>query len=288
MRTRPLGRTGLRVSELCFGAWEIGGLYWGPIDAHVSQKLLNAAYDAGITAYDLADVYGNGRSECIVGRTFRDRRDRVILVTKAGYLPGVDGAQQLYNPQVQCHDPKYLNACCEMSLRRLETDYIDVFLLHDPPARVLKRKNVWNALHRLKQQGKIRFFGASTNAVGGLAAIRGGAEVIEVPFNLFSRQPTDELFPLAKTEGVGILARSPFASGRLFQKGSGSPSRPYRFLAQKDRTLPSAAIKYVLAHNAVSAVVTGMMKRAELNKNLKACKRPLLTRGELAKIAELG
>lgn len=285
MRTRPLGHTGLTVSELCFGTWEIGGLWWGPIDAHAAQALLNAAYSAGVTAYDLSDAYGNGRSECIVGRTFAGRRDDVVLITKAGYLTGVDGAQRLYDKGCpQCYDAKYLTWCCELSLRRLETDHIDVFLLHDAPIQVLRRKGVWNTLRRLKGQGKIRAFGASTSAAGGVAAIRNGAEVIEVPFNLLNRQPVAELFPLAQEKGVGILARSPFASGRLFQKGKDSPAQSYRFLARKDRPLTSAAIKYVLAHDAVSSVVSGIMRPEELKQNVAACKRPLLTQRELAQI----
>ena len=287
MRTRPLGQTGLRVTELCMGCWEIGGLFWGPIDAFAAQKLVNAAYDVGVTTFDLADVYGNGRSECVVGRTLGDRREKVVLITKAGYLPGADGTQRLYSPQVQCHEPNYLKRACEMSLWRLETDYIDVFLLHDPPMEVAVREGVWNALRRLKEQGKIRFFGASTNATVGMTCIQNGAEVIEVPFNVLSRQPAEELLPLAREKGVGILARSPFASGRLFQKGKGAPAQPFRFLAQKDRPLTAAAIKYVLSHRAVSSVVSGIMKRSELGKNVEACNRPLLSRGEMAEIAKL-
>ncbi len=287
MRTRILGKTGIKATELCFGCWEIGGLFWGPCDAFHAQRLLHAAYDAGVRTYDLADVYGNGRSEAIVGRTFSDRRDRVVLVTKAGYLPGADGAQRLYKEQVQCHEPKYLRRACEMSLWRLETDYIDVYLLHDAPMTVVKRKGVWSALQRLKEQGKIRAFGVSATAAVGIEAIKNGAEVVETPFNLLTPQSLDELFPLAKERGVGILARSPFASGRLLQKGKGAPAQPYRFLVRKDRSLTAAAIKYVLAYNAVSAVVTGIMKKAELKKNVEACKRPLVTQGEMKKIAEL-
>ena len=287
MRSRPLGKTGMRVTELCFGCWEIGGLFWGPCDAFDARRLLNAAYDAGVRTYDLADVYGNGRSEAIVGRTFGDRRDSLVLVTKAGYLPGADGTQRLYQQQAQCHEPKYLRQACEMSLWRLETDYIDVYLLHDPPMEVVKRKGVWNALQRLKEQGKIRAFGVSASAAVGVEAIKNGAEVVETPFNLLTLQPLDELLPLAKESGVGILARSPFASGRLLQKGKGAPAQPYRFLARKGRPLTAAAIKYVLAYDAVSAVVTGIMKKTELNKNVAACKRPLVTKGEMKKVAEL-
>ncbi|MCZ6633072.1 MAG: aldo/keto reductase [bacterium] len=287
MRTRALGKTGMRVTELCMGCWEIGGLFWGPIDQVEARKLLWAAFDAGVTTYDLADVYGNGRSECLVGRAFHDRRDKVVLISKAGYLPGADGAQSLYQPQVQCHEPKYLRQACEMSLWRLETDYIDVFLLHDPPMEVVKRQGVWNVLRKLKAEGKIRAFGASAPLNVAVEAARNGAEVIETPFSLLLPQAGGDLFPLAKKEGVGVLARSPFTSGRLFQTGKDAPTKPFRFLAQKDRPLTAAAIKYVLSQTAVSSVVTGMMKRTELKKNVVASTRPFLTRNELAKIVSL-
>ena len=287
MRSRTLGKTGMNVTELCMGCWEIGGLFWGPCDAFEGQRLLNAAYDTGVSTYDLADVYGNGRSEAIAGRTFGNRRDKVVLITKAGYLPGADGAQRLYQTQVQCHDPKYLKQACEMSLWRLETDYIDVYLLHDPPMEVVKRKSVWNALQGLVEQGKIRAYGVSAPADIGVEAIKNGAQVVETPFNLLTPRPLVELLPLAQEKGVGILARSPFASGRMFQKGKGAPAQPYRFLARKKRSLTAAAIKYVLAHEAVSAAVTGIIKKSELNKNVAACKRPLVSKTDLKKIAAL-
>ena len=287
MRTRTLGHTGLRVSELCMGCWEIGGLFWGPMDVKDAQRLLNAAFDAGVTTYDLADVYGNGRSECLIGRTLRDRRHDIVLVTKAGYLPGADSVQGLYETQVQCHESRYVQWCCEMSLRRLETDYIDIFLLHDPPLELLKHERVWSALRKLKEQGKIRFFGASTSPQGAPVAIAAGAEVIEVPFNLLTRGPATDALPPAATKGVGVLARSPFASGRLHAKGKDAPANAYRFLASKDRPLTDAAIKYVLSHRGVSSVVAGLMRKSDLSRNVRACQRPLLNRQELKRIAEL-
>lgn len=287
MRTRPLGKTGLDVSELCMGCWEIGGLFWGPMDVKDAQRLLNAAHDAGVNTYDLADVYGNGRSECLIGRTLGDRRDELVLVTKAGYLPGADSVQFLYEKQVQCHDPRYVQWCCEMSLRRLETDYVDVFLLHDPPVETMRRESVWNALRKLKEQGKARFIGVSASPEVIPLAIEMGAEVVEFPFNLLTREPTTEILPLAKRQGVGVLARSPFASGGLHRKGQDAPAKAFRFLAKKGRPLTEAAIKYALAHDGVAAVVAGLMKRSDLNKNVAACKRPLLNKTELKRIAAI-
>src|SRR2546425_4339321 len=121
MERRPLGRTGLQGSSFCFSTWEIGGAYWGPVDAEDAVRLLRRALDLGVTVYDLSDVYGNGRSEVIVGEAFRGRRSEVVLVTKAGYLPGIDGAQKLFARQPQYFEMEYLEQACTMSLRRLQT-----------------------------------------------------------------------------------------------------------------------------------------------------------------------
>lgn len=287
MRTRRLGKSRIDVTELTMGCWEIGGLFWGPIDQFAARKLLHRAYDAGFTTFDTADVYGNGRSEAIIGRAFHDRRKDITIISKAGYLPGADGAQRLYDKQAQRHTPRYLREACEMSLWRLETDYIDVYLLHDPPIDVIRRDATWNALRKLKEQGKILRFGASVSAAGAVECVKQGAEVIETPFNLLTQQPLQELFPLAKRNKVGILARSPFASGRLFQKGKDAAIHPYRFLARKGRPLTEAAIKFSLAHDEVSSVVVGIMRPAEVAKNINACKRPLLSKADLARVAEL-
>ncbi|MEE2659045.1 MAG: aldo/keto reductase [Candidatus Latescibacterota bacterium] len=287
MQTRGLGKTGLQVSELCMGCWEIGGLFWGPMDVKDAQRLLRGAYDAGVNAYDLADVYGNGRSECLVGRTLGDRRDELVLVTKAGYLPGADSVQFLYEEQVQCHEPRYLQWCCEMSLRRLETDYVDVFLLHDPPMQTLRRPSVWNALRKLKKEDKVRAIGVSANPDHIPTAIEMGAEVVEFPFNLLTRQAATEVLPLARKRRVGVLARSPFAGGAMLRKYKGAPANAFRFLAKPQRPLTSAAVKYVLTHEEVSAVVAGLMRRSDLNRNVAACKRPLLRKTELKRIAAM-
>jgi aryl-alcohol dehydrogenase-like predicted oxidoreductase len=279
MERRLLGRTGLEVSGFCFGTWEIGGAYWGPVDAGDAVKLLHQALDLGVTVYDLSDVYGNGRSEAIVGAAFRARRDEVLLVTKAGYIPGIDGAQQLFTRQLQCFEMEYLAWACEMSLRRLQTDRIDVFLLHDAPTEVLASEAPWVALRDLKREGKILHYGASTSDEGGLVAIEAGrAEVLEVPFNLLTPQAADALLPLAQRCGVGVLARSPFAGGRLFREGDAA----FQFLTRKGaRSLTHAAIQFPLAHDAVSSVVTGVMRPDELAENVAACRPPYFTEDEL-------
>src|SRR2546425_9825942 len=132
MEHRRLGRTGLEVSALTMGCWEIGGLFWGPVEAEAAVALVRGAYDVGVTTFDLANNYGNGRAEVLAGIALKDVRDRVVLVTKAGYIMGADGAQSVMErPIAQRFDRAYLQWECDMSLWRLGTDRIDVYMLHD-------------------------------------------------------------------------------------------------------------------------------------------------------------
>ena len=167
MESRTLGATGIEVSALALGTWELGGLWWGPVDANDGVALLRRALELGVTTYDASDQYGNGRSEVILGEAFRERRGEAVLATKVGYLVGIDGAQMLFQqrnvPQPQCFEPWYIRHECELSLRRLQTDYIDMYLLHDPPVDVVAREEPWETLRELKQAGKVRSIGLSSS-----------------------------------------------------------------------------------------------------------------------------
>ncbi len=277
MEYRPLGRTGLRVSVLCFGCWEIGGLFWGHIDAKKAVNLVRRAVDLGVTAFDTADVYGNGRSEVILGFALRDVRDKVAIITKAGYQVGADGAQALYLDTQgfvdQRFDSAYLRWQCELSLWRLRSDYVDVFLLHDPSVEVVERDEPFEALQQLKREGKVRTIGISASVAACRRAIeRGVVDVIECGFNFLQTEAKEQLFPLAAEKGVGVLARSPFAGGRLF---ASEQAEKLQALAPH-LPLPEAAIKFVLAHPEVSSCVTGIMRLRELRQNARAATPPYL------------
>ena len=189
MISRPLGMTGIQVSALTMGCWEIGGLAWGPMPAPEAVELVQAVADAGITAFDTAEAYGNGRSEVILGHALRDRRDEVTFITKTGYLPGVDGAQMLLDEQPQDYRATSIRRACELSRQRLQTDYIDVYLLHDPPMEAVLREEPFAELRRLQDCGEIRAWGVSSSpAVVAEAVRRWGAQVVETPFNSASPQ----------------------------------------------------------------------------------------------------
>lgn len=277
MEYRPLGRTGIQVSALCFGCWEIGGLWWGRVEARRAARLVQRAVDLGVTAFDTSDVYGNGRSEAILGFALRSMRERVVIITKAGYQVGADGAQQLYIDAQgfvdQRFDAPYLRWACESSLWRLRSEYVDVLLLHDPRPEVVEQDEPFEALQRLKEEGKARLVGISSSARACRRAIeRGVVDVVECAFNFLDPTAREEMFPLAVEKGVGILARSPFASGRLFQ-----PQHAERLQALAPHLpLAEAAIKFVLAHPEPSCCITGIMRMKELRQNVRAAQPPYL------------
>jgi aryl-alcohol dehydrogenase-like predicted oxidoreductase len=298
--SRPLGKTGMQVSGLTMGCWEIGGLAWGPMPAPEAVDLVRAVADAGITAFDTAEAYGNGRSEVILGHALRDRRDEVVFITKTGYLPGVDGAQMLLDEQPRDYRPSSIRRACELSRQRLQTDYIDVYLLHDPPMEAVMHEEPFAELRRLQDRGEIRAWGVSSSpSVAAEAVRRWGAEVVETPFNAASSQAADELFPVAAATGAGVLARSPFASGNLILTAEqrralyagdwrhfhdpvqvaadAAVAERLEALADlRDEPVTDTAIKYVLGHSEVSTCIVGISAAAEIAPNVRASRRPHL------------
>src|SRR5688572_1441437 len=148
MRTRQLGRTGLTVSEIGFGTWGLGGDSYGPVDDATSREALMLAFDRGVTFYDTSDFYGAGRSEAVLGEAFRGRRDRIVIATKVGMLPhtGFDMPQDFSGPAIE--------RGLEASLRRLQTDYVDLYLLHSPPLDLPNWDEILETLERLRTTGK--------------------------------------------------------------------------------------------------------------------------------------
>jgi aryl-alcohol dehydrogenase-like predicted oxidoreductase len=281
MEYRPLGRTGVTVSALCFGCWEIGGLFWGRIDARKGVALVRKAMDWGVTTFDTSDVYGNGRSEVILGFALKGIRDKAVIVTKAGYQVGADGAQQLYIDAQgfvdQRFDAPYLRWQCELSLWRLRSDYVDVFLLHDPSAEVVEQDEPFEALQQLKREGKARLVGVSSSvAVCRRVIERGVVDVVQCDFNFLNQTAREQLFALAAEKGVGLMARRPFAGGQIFRP---EHAEKLRTLAP-DLPLAEVAIKFVLSHPEVSTCVTGILRMKELRQNAHAANPPYLSLAE--------
>ena len=310
MTNRPLGASGVQVSALTMGCWEIGGLAWGPMPAPEAAELVTAVADAGITAFDTAEAYGNGRSEVILGQALRDRRDEVTFISKTGYLPGVDGAQMLLDEQPQDYRATSIRRACELSRQRLQTDYIDVYLLHDPPMEAVMREEPFAELRRLQDRGEIRAWGVSSSpSVAAEAVRRWGAQVVETPFNAASPQAAVELFPVAAASGAGVLARSPFASGNLILTpeqrralyagdwrhfhdaarvaADAAVAERLEALADARDELPTdTAIKYVLGHHEVSTCIVGISALAEIEPNVRSAREPYLDVEDRARLSD--
>lgn len=212
MTYRELGRTGMRVSAVSFGAWAIGG-FWGAVDDAESMRALNAAIDEGVNFIDTADVYGDGHSERLIARLRKDRpRDSIFVATKAG--------RQLPEQTPEGYSRANLTHWVDGSLERLGADALDLLQLHCPHPAVYDRAEVFGYLDDLVAAGKIRHYGVSVETVDeAMRAIRHpNVKTVQIIFNMFRLKPADAFFDAAAAARVGILARVPLASGLLTGK----------------------------------------------------------------------
>ncbi len=224
MNSRPLGNTGRNVSEIGLGTWQLGA-GWGDVTDAVATETLRAAYDAGVTFLDTADVYGNGRSESLIGSFLRDTpgaRERVFVATKLGRLDWPNGFTRAKVRQFT-----------EDSLRRLGVDTLDLTQLHCIPTDVLKRGEMLGWLEELKHEGKLRAYGASVESMDeALFCVgHGGVSSLQIIFNIFRQKPIATLFDAAQAKRVGLIIRLPLASGLL----SGKMTRQTEFAANDHR-----------------------------------------------------
>jgi aryl-alcohol dehydrogenase-like predicted oxidoreductase len=215
MNYRELGRTGWKVSEISFGAWAIGGS-WGSVDDGESLAALHSAIDCGVNFIDTADVYGMGRSERLIAQLKRDRKEEIVVATKTG--------KRLSPETPDGYNERNLAGFIEDSLRNLATDCLDLVQLHCPPTDVYYRPEVFGALDRLMEAGKIRHYGVSVKRVEeALKAIEfPNVQTVQIIFNCFRHRPAGIFFTQAKQRRVGILARVPLASGLLSGKLTGN------------------------------------------------------------------
>jgi aryl-alcohol dehydrogenase-like predicted oxidoreductase len=208
MQCRELGRTGWRVSTISFGAWAIGGA-WGSVDDRESVAALDRAIDCGVNFIDTADVYGEGRSERLVGDLRRRRGETIYVATKAG--------RRLSPHTADGYNRENLTSFVERSLTNLGTETIDLLQLHCPPNDVYYRPEVFGVLDDLVAAGKLRHYGVSVKSPEeGLKAMDyPNVQSVQIIFNMFRHRPAELFFAEAKRRQVGILARVPLASGML-------------------------------------------------------------------------
>jgi aryl-alcohol dehydrogenase-like predicted oxidoreductase len=224
MKYRSLGRTPWKVSEISFGAWAIGSS-WGAVDDSESLAALHKAIDCGVNFIDTADVYGMGHSERLIARLKRERKEEIVVATKAG--------RRLSPHTAAGYNRQNLTGFVEDSLKNLATDSLDLVQLHCPPTDVYYQPEVFGALDRLVEAGKIRYYGVSVERVEeALKAIEfPGVQTVQIIFNCFRQRPASLFFEQALKHRVGILARVPLASGML----TGKLSRDSQFAADDHR-----------------------------------------------------
>ena len=211
MNYRQMGRTPWKVSEISFGGWAIGGA-WGDVDDDQSLNALRAAVDAGVNFIDTADVYGMGRSERLIAQLKRERKEDIVVATKAG--------RRLSPHTADGYNARNIEAFIDDSLRNLSTSCLDLVQLHCPPADVYYRPEMFDALDRLVTAGKIRHYGVSVERVEeALKALEyPNVQTVQIIFNCFRQRPADLFFERARLRNVGILARVPLSSGMLTGK----------------------------------------------------------------------
>jgi aryl-alcohol dehydrogenase-like predicted oxidoreductase len=291
MKYRKFGSSGFQVSEIGFGAWAIGGNAhgnsYGPTEDEESLSAIKTALDLGCTFFDTADCYGHGHSEELLGKALKGARERVIIATKGG-------SDFYHIPPRLNFTESHLIFAVEQSLKRLGTDYIDLYQLHNPPFSVIELGRLFEPLEKLKTQGKIRAYGISIHdpAEGLLALKNGRPAAVQVVYNYLRRDAAEELFPRAIAEGVAIVAREPLSNGFLtgkyskesvFPVGDIRHQWPLKYQTQMINrvdefakrvgsgplTRAQAALKFVLSQPAVSVVIPGCKTVTQTEENFR-------------------
>ena len=315
MEFRELGKTGIRISEVGLGCWPIGGASfrggsptgWSGVDVMESIETVRRSWEQSVTFYDTADAYGRGKSEVLVGMGLYENKNEAVICTKVGMSLAAPG-QDFSEP--------YILGALDASLTRLERDYVDLYLLHGPPLEGMTDA-LFGLMKDLKGSGKIRAWGVSISPVEtsdrvveeGLRAMEGGAEAIQLVYNILQQKEGDALFPVAMEKGVGMIARVPLASGWLTGKYNAQTAFPaddlrslrytpervretaelvakVDFLLEEADSMVEAALRFVLSNPAVSTVIPGAKTPAQLRGIVNAAGMTL-SRNSLDRIREL-
>ena len=307
MKYKILGKTGLNVSTVGLGTMVHAG-HFGPMKDEESLSAIDAALELGVNFIDTSDAYGAGYAETLLGNALKGRRDKVIIATKGGnVMTGPNRGKRIFTPE-------YIDGVLHESLKRLQTDYIDLYQLHNPTVDVIERGEVWEVLERRKKEGKIRHYGVSINTMEeGIAAVKDGrSETIQTEYNLLAQEPADAFFSLAQAANVGIIARVPLKRGILTGKMTAADEQRFqgedvrarsfkgeafrkelakaeqlRFLVHGPvQSLVQAAIAFCVAHPAVSITIPGARNAAQMRENAAGAD-VTLPADDLDKVAEL-
>ena len=311
MRYRKLGRTGLEISEIGYGAWGIGGKQWKGGTDDESIRALRRSFELGLNFIDTALAYGDGHSELLVGEVVKDAPHRVYIATKVPpknrIWPAAPGSNIA---DVFPYD--YIVRSTEESLRNLRVDTIDLQQLHVWDPGWIDRDEWKRAFEDLKRDGKIRFTGVSINdhqPDSALEVVAGGLiDSVQVIYNIFDQTPEKNLFPVTKKHDVGVLARVPFDEGSLTgtitenSEFEGDEFRAFYFRGDRKKevvehvsalradlegvpgSLPEVALRFCLSHPAVSSVIPGMRRVRNVESNCRVSDTGPLEEASLRKL----
>jgi aryl-alcohol dehydrogenase-like predicted oxidoreductase len=316
MRARRFGKLGRDASEVGFGAWQIGA-DWGEVDEDAALATLHAAADAGVTFFDTADVYGDGRSERLVGRFARERADAgapVFVATKMG---------RRVEQVVANYTPDNFRSWNDRSRENLGVETLDLVQLHCPPTDLYYRPEVFEDLDAMVEEGRIAAYGVSVERVEeGLKALEyPGVASVQIVFNAFRQRPAQLFFGEAARRGVGVIARVPLASGLLsgrytretsfgaddhrsfnrhgeqFDVGETFAGVPFevgleaveelRELVPEGATMAQLALRWILMHEGVSTVIPGARSPEQAAANAAAADLPELDEATMARVADV-
>jgi aryl-alcohol dehydrogenase-like predicted oxidoreductase len=312
MKYRTLGKTGIKVSEISLGTWQVGGKWGSGFDKKNADRILNEAIDHGINFIDTADVYENRLSERAAGKVIRSRKERVYIATKCG---------RFLNPHTnEAYQPKVLRAYVEESLKNTGLEQLDLIQLHCPPTEVYYRTEIFEEFDKLKDEGKIGHLGVSVQKVEeALKAIEyPNVCTVQIIFNMFRHRPSELFFKEAKRRNIGILARVPLASGLLtgrydantkfsegdhrqfnrkgeaFDQGETFSGIDYevgleavarlKSIFPDELDLVHIALKWILMWDEVSCVIPGVSKIEQLYSNLETLNIRDLNDQEMASV----
>jgi aryl-alcohol dehydrogenase-like predicted oxidoreductase len=320
MKYRTYPNSTVTVSEVGFGLWTTATGWWGEKSDDEAVAMLREANDLGITLFDAADTYGNGRSEEQLAKAFADRRDKVVYATKFGYDFANPENQEKRRGQFelpQDFSPAFVRKALEGSLARMQTDYVDIYQIHNARLEQVEDDALWELLESFKREGKIRMYGVALGpAIGWLyeavdAVTKRNASTLQIIWNALEQYPGDEQIRAARDAGAdsGFMIRVPHSSGMLegnytadtvFEANDHRRHRPrswllngikkveqLRFLERPGRTLGQAAIQWLLAEPRVMSVLPNIYDREQLAEFAGAPDAPPLTKDEIDRINAL-
>lgn len=314
MKYRTLGKTNYKISEVSFGGWAIGGT-WGDVNDKTSMDALEYAVDKGVNFFDTADVYGDGRSERLIGKMAKSKKDKIYIATKAG---------RRINPHIAAgYTIETIRSHIERSLKNLDVDCIDLLQLHCPPTPVYKNEELFYGLSKLKKEGLFAHLGVSVETMDEafLALNYDELASIQLIYNMFRLKPEDKLLTEAKKKNVGIITRVPLASGMLtgkmtkdtvfakddhrffnrngeaFDKGETFSGVDYMLgleaveelkkIKPENMTMAQFALRWILMNESVSCVIPGGKTKTQVDQNTDSSLFEALSQDTMNKVHDI-